>query len=209
MITRRHLLIGSAAVLIAGAVSWPRRTHASGQLLSAFEDASGDQYVGGVDLPTGDVFGARIPVRAHGCAIDPRDPARVLFFARRPGTTAFELRLDTLQLRRLFDTPDETVRFDGYVASVATSREHAIIAAACPYGGGIACWSRADRRYLGFVKGDEPYGVSRLADGSLVASQRDGLIRTIDETGLQSHFMKIASEKPIRWDDHCVHHSHG
>ena len=37
-------------------------------------------------------FSARsVPMRAHGCAIDPRDPQRVLFFARRPGTQAFEL----------------------------------------------------------------------------------------------------------------------
>src|SRR6185369_9006904 len=62
------------------------------------------QYIGGVSLATNRVFGAKVPVRAHGCAIDPTDPQRVLFFARRPGTQAFELRRDTMHVRTVFET---------------------------------------------------------------------------------------------------------
>jgi hypothetical protein len=110
---------------------------------------------------------------------------------------------------QLLATPSQDARrFDGYVASIAASLERDVIAAACPYGGGVACWSRAQTRYLGFVGAEEPYGVSRLADGTLAISQRDGRARTI-ETGLQSHFLKVASANPIRWDDHWVQHSRG
>ena len=77
----------------------------SGTVLSAYENTRGEQFIGGIDLATALIFGAQIPLRAHGCDIDPRDPQRVLFFARRPGTEAFELRLDTQRARRVFTTP--------------------------------------------------------------------------------------------------------
>jgi hypothetical protein len=105
-VTRRAFLLGSAAFIAsaAGFLHWTRDERPRGTLLSAFEDARGDQFVGGVSLDTGDIFGAPVPARAHGCAVDPSDSQRVIFFARRPGTQAFEFRRDTLQARTVFET---------------------------------------------------------------------------------------------------------
>jgi hypothetical protein len=365
-ISRRGFVAGSTLAVLGGstfAAFKLRERAAHGTLLSAFEDVNGDQYVGGIALDTARIFGARVPMRAHGCTIDPHDSSRVLFFARRPGTQAFELRRDTLAVRSVFTTPQgrhlaghgvfsrdgsllyvpeydyehvrglisvretrdfrvvaeidthgidtheiawladgrrllvanggiqttptsyrrklniptmdpslceidattgnclgqwrlpdhllsvrhlslatndvaavglqyegeaanapgivalhrpgtgltllesphtERVKFQGYVASVAVSERENILTAACPYGSGVACWSLDDARYRGFVAAQETYGLSRLADGAIVASQRDGTAYAVDETRLRSHFLQIAAEKPIRWDDHWV-----
>lgn len=362
---RRSLLLGSLGLigtssLLAACSSAPRH---SGTLLSAFEDARGDQYVGGVSLDTNHVFGAKVAARAHGCAVDPTDPQRVLFFARRPGTVAFELRRDSMSVRTVFETPAgrhlaghgqfshdgallfapehdyenvrgviavrdartfkvvgeidthgidphecawlpdgrsllvanggimthprsfrrklniptmdpslcvidassgalleqwrlpdhllsirhlavaangatavglqyegtpenapgiaaiyrpgkglkllaaavcERSKFRGYVASIALSERQGRIAAACPYGGGTACWSLADDSYQGFVAAAETYGLSRLADGAIVASQRDGSAYEIDQAALRSHVLEFDSAMRLRWDDHWV-----
>lgn len=364
-VSRRAFLLGSATAIAGAGVGFglTREQQLRGTLLSAFEDAPGNQYVGGVSLETGKIFGARVPMRAHGCAISPIDPQRVLFFARRPGTLAFELRRDSLQVRTLFETqagqhlaghglfshdgkllytpehdyervrgvivvrdarnfsivnqidthgidpheiawlpdgrsllvanggimthprsyrrklniatmdpslcvidaasgecreqwrlPDhllsirhmavasdgsavvglqyegepanapgiaalykpgsglhlltapvaERPAFRGYVASVALSEPSDLIAAACPYGNGVACWSLNNGSYKGFVRAGETYGLSRLADGSVVASQRDGGTYEVGQNRLRSHFLKLDIEKPIRWDDHWV-----
>ncbi len=106
---------------------------------------------------------------------------------------------------RLLTAPaDEMPKFQGYVASVAISEAHDLIAAACPFGNGVACWAISDERYLGFIAASETYGLSRLADGSILASQRDGTAYGLDESRLRSQFLKIASSQPIRWDDHWV-----
>jgi hypothetical protein len=370
-LSRRQFLLASASLSAAAAggvlMSSQSKAH-SGTLLSAFEDARGDQYVGGLSLQDERVFGARVPMRAHGCAVHPTDPNRVLYFARRPGTQAFELDRATMQARTVFTTqpgqhlaghgtysasgdliftpehdyehgrgvvvvrdartfsvvdeidsngidphevawlpdqrsllvanggimthprsfrrklniatmdpslcvfdaasgeckeqwrlPDhllsirhvsmtsggitavglqyegnkeqapgiaalyrpgaagkqaqfrlltapaeETRRFQGYVASIAISEAHDLIAAACPYGGGVACWSLHDERYIGFIAAAETYGLSRVDDGSILASQRDGTAYGLDESRLRSQFLKIASAQPIRWDDHWV-----
>lgn len=370
MTSRRNFLLlsASATTLAAGGLLFSSQSKArTGTLLSAYEDARGDQYVGGLSLNDERVFGARVPMRAHGCAVHPTDPHRVLFFARRPGTQAFELDRSTLRVRTVFTTQDgqhlaghgsyshagdliftpehdyqrargvvvvrdarnfavvgelntngidshelawlpdgrsllvanggimthprtfrrklniptmdpslcvldagsgeckqqwrlpdhllsirhlsmasdgttavglqyegnkeqapgivalyrpptharagfrlltapadETRRFQGYVASIAISEMHDLIAAACPYGGGVACWSLRDERYLGFIAASETYGLSRVADGSILASQRDGTAYGLDESRLRSHFLKILSAQPIRWDDHWV-----
>jgi uncharacterized protein len=365
---RKFLLTSLSATALAagGGLLFGSRSEArTGTLLSAFEDARGDQYVGGLSLADEKVFGARVPMRAHGCAIHPTDPNRVLFFARRPGTQAFELDRATLRVRTIFSTqegrhlaghgtyspngvliltpehdyehargvvvvrdardfsivgemdthgidphelawlpdgksllvanggimthprtfrrklniptmdpslcmldaangerkgqwrlpehllsirhvamasdgttavglqyegnnkeqapgivalyrpqraqltlltapPEETRRFQGYVASIAISETHDVITAACPYGGGVACWSLRDERYLGFIAASETYGLSRVADGSILASQRDGSAYGVDESRLKSQFLKILSSQPIRWDDHWV-----
>jgi uncharacterized protein len=373
LLSRRNFLLSSlsvTALTAGGLLIYTRDKARTGALLSAFEDARGDQYVGGLTLHDDQVFGARVPMRAHGCAVHPSDPQRVLFFARRPGTEAFELDRASLRVRTVFSTqagrhlaghgayspsgdliftpehdyerargvvvvrdarnfavvgemdtqgidphelawlpdgrsllvanggimthprtfrrklniasmdpslcvldaasgecqaqlrlPDhllsirhlamssdgttavglqyegnkpqapaiaalfrpakaapyasaefrlltapakETQRFQGYVASIAISEAHDVIAAACPYGGGVACWSLRTERYLGFITAAETYGLSRLADGSLIASQRDGTAYGLDETRLRSHFLHVASTQPIRWDDHWV-----
>lgn len=370
MTSRRNFLLlsASATTLAAGGLLFSSRSKArTGTLLSAYEDARGDQYVGGLSLNDERVFGARVPMRAHGCAIHPIDPNRVLFFARRPGTQAFELDRAAMRVRTVFTTQDgqhlaghgtyshagdliftpehdyqrargvvvvrdarsftvvgelnskgidphelawlpdgrsllvanggimthprtfrrklniptmdpslcvldagsgeckqqwrlpdhllsirhlsmasggttavglqyegnkeqapgivalyrpptdpragfrlltapaaETRRFQGYVASIAISETHDLIAAACPYGGGVACWSLRDERYLGFIAASETYGLSRVDDGSILASQRDGTAYGLDESRLRSHFLKILSAQPIRWDDHWV-----
>ncbi len=408
LLSRRKFLLScaSAAALVTGGVLLSAQSRArTGSLLSAFEDARGDQYVGGLSLNDDQVFGARVPMRAHGCAVHPTDPQRVLFFARRPGTQAFELDRATMRVRTVFSTqtgrhlaghgtysaagdliftpehdyerargvvvvrdarnfavigemnthgidphelawlPDgrsllvanggimthprtfrrklniptmdpslcvldsssgecksqwrlpehllsirhlaltsdgtaavglqyesnkeqapgvvalyrpgvrvphpgplpkgegaephlgplpkgegaephstsvpkrevaqaqfrlltapaeETRRFQGYVASIAISEAHDVVAAACPYGGGVACWSLRDERYLGFIPAAETYGLSRVADGSILASQRDGTAYGLDEIRLRSHFLQVATEQPIRWDDHWV-----
>lgn len=366
-LSRRKFVLAaaSATALTTGGVLFSSRSSAhTGTLLSAFEDARGDQYVGGLSLKDEKVFGAHVPMRAHGCAVHPVDPNRVLFFARRPGTQAFELDRTTMRVRTVFTTrsgqhlaghgayspegdfvftpehdyerargvvvvrdartfavvgelnshgidphelawlpdgrsllvanggilthprtfrrklniptmdpslcvldaangeckgqwrlPDhllsirhvamasdgttavglqyqgakeqtpgivalyrpptaqfrlltapakETLRFAGYVASVAISETHDVIAAACPYGGGVACWSLRDERYLGFITAAETYGLSRVDDGSILASQRDGTAYDLDETRLRSQFLSIWSAQPIRWDDHWV-----
>lgn len=363
---RRHFLIGTALTLTgaaAGIALTARDGLRHGTLLSAFEDARGDQYVGGIALDDARVFGAKVPARAHGCAVDPHDPQRVLFFARRPGTVAYELRRDTMNVRTILETPagrhlaghglfspdgqflftpehdyesargivavrdtrdfrvieeidthgldphetawlpdgrsllvanggimthprtfrrklnipsmdpslcvidahtgalleqwrlpdhllsirhlcvgadgvtavglqyegepanapgiaavytpghglrlleapvDRHRQFRAYVASVTISERDSLIAAACPYDNGVACWATTDHRYLGFVEAGESYGVSRLADGTIVASQRDGHAFEIDKTPLRSHFLHVNDERPIRWDDHWV-----
>lgn len=363
-LSRRKFVLASAsaATLAAGGVLFSSQSKAhTGTLLSAFEDARGDQYVGGLSLRNDKVFGARVPMRAHGCAIHPTDPNRVLFFARRPGNQAFELDRSTMRVRTVFTTqpgqhlaghgtyssngefvftpehdyervrgvvvvrdartfkvvreidthgidphelawlpdgkllvanggimthprtfrrklniptmdpslcvldassgeckeqyrlPDhllsirhvamtsegttavglqyegnkdqtpgivglyrapsfrlltapaeERRRFQGYVASIAISEAHDLIAAACPYGSGVACWSLRDERYLGFVAASETYGLSRVDDGSILASQRDGTAYGLDEIRLRSQFLQISSTQPIRWDDHWV-----
>jgi uncharacterized protein len=365
-LSRRTFIVSSfsaAALGAGGYFAWAHKHALSGTLLSAFEDARGDQYVGGVALDQNRVFGAKVPMRAHGCALDPRNPQRIVFFARRPGTEAFELHRDSMQVRAAFATgpgrhlaghgafsaagdllfvpehdyekargivtvrdarnyaivheidtqgidphevawlpdgrtllvanggilthprsfrrklniptmdpslcaidantgacleqwrlpdhllsirhlaltrngvaaaglqyegdvdnapgivalhrpgaglrllaapPAEMKKFKGYVASVAISEQLGVIAAACPYGNGIACWSLHDERYLGFVAASETYGLSRLADGSIAASQRDGTAFDIDETRLRSHFLQFESTTAIRWDDHWV-----
>jgi hypothetical protein len=363
-LTRRTFITGAAlAVGGAGAAMWLRPEQRRGAVLSAFEDARGDQYVGGLSLGERRVFGARVPMRAHGCAIDPRDSQRVLYFARRPGVQAFELDRRSMRVRTAFATPagrhlaghgvfsadgellftpehdyenirgviavrsartfaivneidthgidpheiawapdrrtllvanggilthprtfrrklnirtmdpslclidavtgecrdqqrlpdhllsirhlalsssgtaaiglqyegacehapgvvallrpqselrlltapaGDMRRFAGYVASVAVSDAHDLIAAACPYGAGIACWSLSTERYLGFVEAREAYGLSRLADGSLIASQRDGAAFEVDERRLRPRSVKFDRSAPIRWDDHWV-----
>lgn len=363
-LSRRDMLLGSLGLIGTGgllsACSSARQTDT---LLSAFEDARGDQYVGGVSLSTQRVFGAKVPARAHGCAVDPTDPQRVLFFARRPGTVAYELRRDSMHVRTVFETPAgrhlaghglfsrdgaliytpehdyENVRgvisvrdartfelvkeidthgidphectwlpdgrsllvanggimthprsfrrklniptmdpslcaidatsgacleqwrlpdhllsirhlavasdgvaavglqyegepanapgiaalyrpgsglkllaappaergkFHGYVASIALSEREGLVAAACPYGSGVACWSLADERYQGWVAAAETYGLSRLADGGIAASQRDGSAYRIDKTPLRSQFLELDGKIPLRWDDHWV-----
>jgi uncharacterized protein len=361
---RRRFIIGSASALAiangAFAAFRSRSSHA-GTLLAAFEDRTGDQYVGGLHLESRRVFGARVPMRAHGCAIDPRDPVRVVYFARRPGTQAFEFDRTTNAIHTGFATPRgrhfaghglfstdgnwlfttehdfekvrgviavrdartfavaaeiDTQGIDpheiawsadgsrlivanggilthprsyrrklniptmdpslsiidavtgkcieqwrlpdhllsirhlavaadgrvavglqyegepehapaivalytpgsglqplalpdvaraqtrGYVASIALSETCDAVAAACPYGKGIACWSLAQGEFRSFIPAAETYGVSRLADGALIASQRDGTLYALADAQSRSRFVTIDRESPIRWDDH-------
>lgn len=360
---RRTFIASTLAALGATALpgcSWTRR---EGTLLSAFEDAVGDQYVGGLSLATASVFGAKVPVRAHGCAVHPIDSNRVLFFARRPGTQAFELDLASKRVTLAFETQagqhlsghgvfsargdilftpehdyervrglisvrdtrtydvideidtrgidphelawlpgqhhllvanggilthprsyrrklnvetmdpslcvldatngecleqwrlpehllsirhlsvasdgvaavglqyegprehapsvvalyrptrgitqlecpsDALARLNGYVASVCVSEIDDLIAASCPYGEGVACWSKQSGEFRGIVSASEAYGLSRGGDGSVYASRRDGTAFEIGKTRLRSHFLEVASTKPIRWDDHWV-----
>lgn len=363
-LSRRNFLIASASTLAAGGVVtaalFAPRAY-SGTLLSAFEDERGDQYVGGLQLASQHVFGARIPMRAHGCAVHPNDPQRVLFFARRPGTQAFEFDRATNTVRSILTTPKnrhlaghgvfsrdgawlftpehdyvdirgvlavrdartyeivseiDTHGIDphevllsgdgarliaanggilthprsyreklniptmdpslaildastgelleqwrlpdhllsirhlaltstgavavglqyegapelapsvaalyrpgsglellpvpaearphlrGYVASIAVSEAEDLVAAACPYGKGVAFWSLSDGAYIDFMAAAETYGVSRLADGSLLASQRDGTVFNVTDGRSRARFVTLDRETPIRWDDH-------
>lgn len=364
MLSRRRLLIASAGAVAlggAGLAALVSRPSYGGTLLSAFEDERGDQYVGGLKLESRSVFGARVPMRAHGCAIHPHDSMRVLYFARRPGTQAFALDRKTNQVRTLFTTPRgrhlaghgvfsrdgawlytpehdyENIRgviavrdartfeitdeldtrgidphevllsgdgsklivanggilthprsyreklniptmdpslcvldaatgtcleqwrlpdhllsirhlalmkdgavavglqyegapeaapsvaalyrptsglellaipdaarahMHGYVASIAVSDAADAIAAACPYGKGLACWSASTGTFIDFIDAAETYGVSRLADGSLIASQRDGTVFALANGRSRSRFVTLDRESPIRWDDH-------
>src|SRR5690606_31766608 len=104
----------------------------------------------------------------------------------------------------LLEAPREAlVSLAGYVASVCISESHDLIAASCPYGKGIACWTH-EGVFRGVISADEAYGLSRLADGSVYVSQRDGLAFELDETRLRSQFVKVLAAEPIRWDDHWV-----
>lgn len=106
-ITRRQALLVATGLLTVGASGFhfASRAKLRGSLLSAYENTRGEQFIGALDLATSRIVGAPIPLRAHGCDIDPRDPDRVVFFARRPGTEGFEWRLDTQQARHVFTTP--------------------------------------------------------------------------------------------------------
>lgn len=106
-LTRRQFLSATAAAFAGGALGLyvASRSSLKGVLLSAYEDVRGQQFIGGLNLATLRPFGAPIPVRAHGCDADPRDPHRVLFFARRPGVEAFELHIDSGAVRTAFATP--------------------------------------------------------------------------------------------------------
>jgi hypothetical protein len=363
-LSRRRFLLasgGAFALGAAGAATLFSRPGYGGTLLSAFEDERGDQYVGGLQLESRHVFGARVPMRAHGCAIHPDDSMRVLYFARRPGTRAFELDRKTNEVRTRFTTPrgrhlaghgvfsrdgawlytpehdyenirgvvavrdartfaivaeldtrgidphevllaadgaklivanggilthprsyrqklniptmdpslcvldastgtcleqwrlpdhllsirhlalmkdgavavglqyegapeaapsvaavyrpasglklleipnDARPHMHGYVASIAVSDARDAIAAACPYGKGLACWSASTGAYIDFIDAAETYGVSRLADGSLIASQRDGTVFALADGRSRSRFVTLDRESPIRWDDH-------
>jgi len=363
-INRRTLLLASAGALVlagAGVTGFLARRELKGTLLSAFEDARGDQYVGGARLESSQIFGGRVPMRAHGCAVHPLDPMRVLYFARRPGTKAFELDRATNTVREilvtpkdrhlaghgvfsrdahwlftpehdyvqprgvlavrdartfeivgeydtggidphevllshdgsklivanggilthprsyreklniptmdpslvildartgerleqwrlpdhllsirhlaltsdgdiavglqyegaperapsvaalyrpseglhLLDVPTETrPRLRGYVASIALSEAANVVVAACPYGQGVACWDLRTRTFIDFIPAAETYGVSRLADGSLMASQRDGTMYSLHGAHSRSRFVTVDRESPIRWDDH-------
>ncbi len=368
---RRHFIAGLAAVAGVGAIGgiWATRgSRLRGTLFSAFENARGDQFVGGVQLASGDIFGAPVPLRAHGCAVHPRDRDRVVFFARRPGTQAFNFQHSTLRVHKIFETPAgrhlaghgifsadgdylftpehdyERVRgivavrdtrdysivaeidtrgidphevawlpgqkhllvanggimthprsfrrklniptmdpslcvidadsgtcleqwrlpdhqlsirhlsvagdgraavalqyegdiaaapsvaalyypasanhprkglimldaplpsrmsFRAYAASVSLSASADVIAVACPYGNGVACWSFSEARYLGFVGGIEPYGVATLADGKIVMSQRDGE-GFVFAQARRTRQIALHAQGPLRWDDHWV-----
>lgn len=357
-ITRRDFLLGSLSLASLSAL--PGCTpELRGTLFSAFENGSGEQYIGGVELASRRVFGARVAMRAHGCALDPRDPQRVVFFARRPGTAGFELRLDTERARQIFSTgagrhlaghgvfshdgrwlltpehdydtpagvisvrdsrdfrvvaqldthgidpheiawlpngrllvanggilthprsfrrklniptmdpslcvldvernacmeqwrlpdhllsirhlgvagdgsavvglqyegepqrapavaawyrpgqgltlltapPREQLRFRAYVASVALSESANLLAAACPFGNGFACWS-LQQQYLGFHEVGEIYGLAGLDGGAVLASRRDGSAYEL----MQNTARPLAFDRSplIHWDDHWV-----
>ena len=361
-LTRRQLLLGLGAAALYGC---GRELPLQGTLLSAFENARGEQFIGGVVLGTRHVFGTQVPMRAHGCALDPHDAQRVIFFARRPGTDAFVLRLDTLRAQRLFTTgpgrhlaghgvfsrdghwlltpehdyetprgviavrdartgsiaaeidthgidpheiawlpdgkllvanggilthprsfrrklniptmdpslcvldatsgacleqwrlPDhllsirhlsvisdgtavaglqyeggrqhapgivalyrpgqglhllpapvaEQAVFQGYVASVVLSEPARLIAAACPYGGGFACWSlQGEPKYAGFHPQGEIYGLARLSDGGVIASRRDGAAYRLRDGSLRASPQRLTFDRSalIHWDDHWV-----
>jgi len=108
-LTRRQFIGAATLAASAGGAllmskSWQGTPH-EGVLLSGFEDLPGNQYVGGLVLPEGRVFGHKVSARVHGNAVDPLRPGRVLFFARRPGVQVFELDLGTLEVRTAFSTP--------------------------------------------------------------------------------------------------------
>jgi uncharacterized protein len=121
---------------------------------------------------------------------------------RAPGIVALYRPRRGLQL--LEAPANELAKFHGYVASIAISEAHDLIAAACPYGNGVACWSLSSAAYLGFITADETYGVSPLDDGTIIASQRDGTAYVLDENRLRSQFLKLGDADSIRWDDHWV-----
>jgi hypothetical protein len=103
----------------------------------------------------------------------------------------------------LLDVPASArPQLHGYVASIAVSEAADVIAAACPYGKGLACWSLSSGDYIDFVAAAETYGVSRLADGSIIASQRDGTVYDVSDARSHTRFVTLDRERPIRWDDH-------
>ena len=359
-LSRREFLLGAVGLGAAALQGCRVDARRGGMLLSAFEDARGEQFIGGVELATRRIFGAPVSMRAHGCALDPLDPQRAVFFARRPGTDGFELRLDTRQARRIFSTgtgrhlaghgvfspdgqwlltpehdyqtprgvitvrdarncsiaaeidtrgidpheiawlpngqllvanggilthprtfrrklnlasmdsslcvlevasgtcveqwrlPDhllsirhlavasdgtavvglqyegewqrapsvaawyrprtglqllsasqpDRARMHGYVASVVISEPARLVAAACPLGGGIACWSLQPLQYLGFQSAGEICGLARLSNGGVMASNRDGSAYWLAGRALQP--WRFDRSAKIHWDDHWV-----
>jgi hypothetical protein len=96
----------------------------------------------------------------------------------------------------------QALRFQAYVASVTINETSGLLAAACPFGNGIACWSLIDQQYVGFREVGEVYGLAPLADGAVLASLRDGsAYRLADSTGRALAFDRSTL---IHWDDHWV-----
>jgi len=123
--------------------------------------------------------------------------------AQAPGIVALYRPAEGLKL--LQAPAEERRRFRGYVASIAVSAPHDLIAAACPYGEGVACWSMTDGRYLGFLPANETYGLARLTDGSVVGSQRDGSAYRIAEYRRRTEAIALDRKQTIRWDDHWTY----
>ena len=180
-ITRRHF-IGTAALATAGAGFWLARTGSmathEGVLLSGFEDLPGNQYVGGLTLPEGKVFGHKVSARVHGNAVDPLHPQRVLFFARRPGVDVFELDLSTMQVRTAFSTPagrhlagHGLFSADG---SVLFTSEHEYDTPR----GVIGIRDARDFRVLGEIdtQGIDPHEVAWLPDGKTLVVANGGIL---------------------------------
>lgn len=105
----------------------------------------------------------------------------------------------------LLERPERfQAQMNAYVASVCLSEADDLIAASCPHGHGIACWSKRTQRFLGVVPAREAYGLSAGGDGSIYVSQRDGEAFAINKARLRSQFLDVISAQPIRWDDHWV-----
>ena len=181
-ITRRQFIGGATLATTAGAAfwlshTWPAATH-DGVLLSGFEDLPGNQYVGGLVLPDGYAFGHKVPARVHGNAIDPTRPQRVLFFARRPGTDAFELNLETLEVRNAFSTPKGrhlaghgVFSSDG---SVVFTAEHDFDTPR----GMIGIRDARDFRVIGELetRGIDPHEIAWLPDGKTLIVANGGIL---------------------------------
>ncbi len=88
----------------AACCSHVKARHARARCSLPTKMRAADQYVGGLSLKNDEVFGARVPMRAHGCAVHPTDPNRVLFFARPGRRQAFELDRATMKARTVFTT---------------------------------------------------------------------------------------------------------
>jgi hypothetical protein len=181
-ITRRHFIGGTVLATAAGAAfwgsrHWPAPTQ-NGVLLSGFEDLPGNQYVGGLTLPEGTVFGHKVSARVHGNAIDPLRPQRVLYFARRPGVDVFELDLATMQVRTAFATPagrhlagHGLFSADG---SVVFTSEHEYDTPR----GVIGIRDAQDFRVLGEIdtQGIDPHEFSWLPDGKTLVVANGGIL---------------------------------
>jgi hypothetical protein len=104
----------------------------------------------------------------------------------------------------MLDAPASSrTAFHAYAASVSLSEASDVIAVACPYGNGVACWSFNEGRYLSFVNGAEPYGVTTLAEGEIAMSQRDGAGYVFAQAG-RTRPIAMRAVAPLRWDDHWV-----
>lgn len=180
-ITRRQF-IGAAALASAGGAFWLSRnwpaTAQEGVLLSGFEDLPGNQYVGGLTLPDGRVFGHKVSARVHGNAVDPLRPTRVLFFARRPGTEVFELDLATMQVRTAFSTaPGRHLAGHGLFSAdgaVLFTSEHEYDTPR----GVLGIRDAHDFRLLGEIdtRGIDPHEFAWLPDGKTLVVANGGIL---------------------------------
>lgn len=89
-------------------------------------------------------------------------------------------------------------RLIGTVALARTPAQHSSFVAR------KRCGSKRTGEFLGSVHAIEAYGLSRVGDGRLYASLRDGTAFAIGKTRLRSQFLEVVSAKPIRRDDHWV-----
>lgn len=98
---RRGLLLAGGGAAVAAAIGWPRSADGP-LLLTACDDTAGNHYLAGIGPDGGLEFCIPVPERAHA-AVPLGNSRQAVFFARRPGTLAWVVDLDTGELANRFE----------------------------------------------------------------------------------------------------------
>lgn len=168
--TRRHFLIGAAALAALPRSGWAAA--ASPAYLAAAKGADGAFAVHGLDPRGESLFALPLPGRGHAAAAHPARPEAVAF-ARRPG--GFALVLDCAAGREVARlTPPEGRQFNGhgvFDAEGGLLMTSEVVAETSE--GRVGLWA-ADQGYARIGEwptgGIGPHDMKRLPDGGLVVA---------------------------------------